>query len=144
VLTRRRPSAGEAEDVSFGFGVLGDLSPVDVGQTVVVRSGVILAIEAIEGTDACIRRGAELGRGRSIITRGGAVVCKAVKTGQDRRFDLPAIGARTVEVCRECGVRTLAIEAGATILIDREELLRAADQARLAVLGVSVAREDRA
>ncbi|MBW2257793.1 MAG: UDP-2,3-diacylglucosamine diphosphatase LpxI [Deltaproteobacteria bacterium] len=138
VLSKRQPSDGERADIEFGFKVLRELSPVDVGQTVVVRSGVILAIEAIEGTDACIRRGAELGRGRSVITRGGAVVCKAVKRGQDRRFDLPAAGLGTIDVCREVGVKILAIEAGGTLLIGRDAMIKAANRGRISVVGVSV------
>ncbi len=138
-LTRRQPSEGERADIAFGFDLLRDLAPVDVGQTVVVRAGVILAIEAIEGTDACIRRGAELGKGNSVITRGGAVVCKRVKPGQDRRFDLPAIGTRTVATCVEAGIKVLAVEAGGTLLLEREALVRAADRARMAVVGVNLA-----
>jgi len=140
LLTRRKLSEGEAADARFGFEVLRDLSPVDVGQTVVVRAGVILAIEAIEGTDACIERGAGLGRGRSVITRGGVVVCKGVKANQDRRFDLPAVGTRTIEVCQAHGVKVLAIEAGGTLLLEREEVVRAANRARLSLLGVEVER----
>lgn len=135
-LSKRRPNAAEQADIEFGFGVLADLSPVDVGQTVVVRGGSILAIEAIEGTDACIRRGAELGQGRSAVARGGVVVCKAVKCGQDRRFDLPAIGLRTIEVCATAGVQVLAIEAGGTLLLDGAELVRAANRAHLSLVGV--------
>ncbi|MBN2358966.1 MAG: UDP-2,3-diacylglucosamine diphosphatase LpxI [Deltaproteobacteria bacterium] len=136
VLGKRRPTAAEQADIEFGFGVLADLAPVDVGQTVVVRGGSILAIEAIEGTDACIRRGAELGRGRSRIARGGVVVCKGLKPGQDRRFDLPAIGLRTIEVCAAVGVQVLAIEAGGTLMLDRATLVRAASRARLSLVGV--------
>ncbi|MFH1809269.1 MAG: UDP-2,3-diacylglucosamine diphosphatase LpxI [Pseudomonadota bacterium] len=138
VMTRRQPSEGEWQDIRFGFDVLRDLAPVDVGQTVVVRSGVILAVEAIEGTDACIRRGAELGKGRSVITRGGAVVCKRVKPHQDRRFDLPAVGPRTVEVCAEVGVQVLAVEAGGTLMLDRVALQQQADRSRLTLVGVDV------
>jgi hypothetical protein len=96
---------------------------------VVVKDRVAVAVEALEGTDACIRRGGEL-------ARGGAVVAKAVKPGQDRRFDLPAVGPDTIEVMREVKARVLAVEAGATLVMDRDELLRRADRARIAVVGV--------
>ncbi len=136
LLSKRKVKAGEMEDVHFGFSLLRDLSSIDVGQTVVVRSGVILAVEAIEGTDACIRRGAELGRGQSVITRGTAVVCKRVKLGQDRRFDLPAIGTKTIETCAQAGVKVLAVEAGGTLLLDRDTTIAAARHAGISLLGV--------
>ena len=83
----------------------------DIGQTVVVKSGMVLAVEAIEGTDATIRRGGALGRG-------GAVVVKVSKPDQDLRFDVPAVGPETVAVCREAGIAVLAVEAGKTLLLD--------------------------
>ena len=101
-----------------------------LGQTVVVKGRVALAVEALEGTDACIRRGGEL-------AREGAVVVKAVKPQQDRRFDLPAVGPDTIAVMREAKARVLAIEAGTTLVMDRDEMVAAADRARIAVVGLS-------
>jgi len=98
----------------------------------VVRGGVALAIEGMEGTDACIRRGGELGHG-------GVVVIKVSKPGQDLRFDVPAVGPRTIEAMTEVKARVLALEAERTILLDRAELLAGADRAGIAVLGVSEA-----
>jgi hypothetical protein len=130
VLGREQPTAEELSDVRYGFRLAKDLGRFDVGQTVVVKKGVPLALEAIEGTDACIARGGTL-------AKGDAVVVKVVKPGQDRRFDLPAAGAETVRVCARNGVRVLAVEAGATILMDRDEMVRLADRAKIVLVGVS-------
>jgi DUF1009 family protein len=105
------------------------LGRADVGQTVVVKKGQVLALEAIEGTDETVRRGARLGGA-------GAIVVKLSKPGQDQRFDLPTVGANTVAVMRECGANVLAVEAGKTILLDAPALLGQADRDRIALLGV--------
>lgn len=129
VLGRAQPTAGELADVRYGYGLAKGLGRFDVGQTVVVKQAVALALEAIEGTDACIARGATL-------AKGGAVVVKVVKPGQDERFDLPAAGPRTVEVCVRHRVRVLAVEAGGTLLADEREMVRLADRAGLVLVGV--------
>ncbi len=117
-------------DVRLGSQVARAIGQWDVGQTVVVRDGVVVAVEAVEGTDAAIRRGASLA-GR------GAVVVKMSKPGQDLRFDLPAVGPATLGVCREHGVAVLAVEAGRTLLLDREVFLQVAATAGLTVVGVA-------
>lgn len=132
VLGREQPTDEEWADVRYGFSLAKELGRFDVGQTVVVKGRAPLALEAIEGTDACIARGAGL-------AKGGAVVVKVVKPGQDERFDLPAAGSQTVRICRENKVRVLALEAGATLLADRDEMVRLADRAGLALVGVSAA-----
>lgn len=134
---RHAPTAEELEDVRYGFALAKALGRHDVGQTVVVKSCAPLALEAIEGTDACIARGGKL-------ARGGAVVVKVVKPAQDDRFDLPAVGSRTVKACLSAGVRVLAVEAGGTLLADREEMVRLADRGGLALLGVRAPAEARA
>jgi len=96
---------------------------------VVVKDRVGVAVEALEGTDACIRRGGEL-------AGEGAVVVKAVKPHQDRRFDLPAVGPDTIQAMGEARCRVLAVEAGATLVMDLAETVRRADRARIAVVGV--------
>jgi hypothetical protein len=98
---------------------------------VVVKGGAVLAVEGIEGTDAAIRRGGELGRG-------GVVVVKVSKPMQDLRFDVPAVGMTTIEVLREVGGRVLAVEAGRTVMLEREAVLAAADVAGIAVVGMTV------
>jgi len=129
VLGRVAPTPAQRADVAFGWPVAKAIGGLDVGQTVVVRDRAVLAIEAIEGTDEAIRRGGLLGGP-------GACVVKVAKPGQDPRFDLPAIGAETLDVMCEVGASVLAVEAGATLMLERERLLAAADAAGIAVLGV--------
>lgn len=129
VLGRHQPTEAEWADARYGLELARAVGRLDLGQTVVVRERVAVAVEALEGTDACIRRGGEL-------AKGGAVVVKAVKPQQDRRFDLPAIGPSTIESMKKAGCRVLAIEAGATLVMDPEELIRRADRAGIAVVGL--------
>lgn len=132
VLGSVRPTPAQLADVAFGFQVAKALGSFDIGQTVVVRDHVVLAVEALEGTDAAVRRGGALAR--------GACVVKVAKPGQDPRFDLPAIGPDTLAALDEAGAALLAVEAGETLLLERERLLEAADAAGVALLGVSGGR----
>jgi len=129
VLTRKKPSAGEVEDIRFGWNIAREIGRLDIGQCVVVRDRTVLAVEAIEGTDAAIRRGGKL-------ADRGAVVVKLKKPGQDFRFDLPATGSATIATLAEVGGRVLAVEAGQSLLFDREAMILAADQAGISVVGV--------
>ena len=119
--------AGQERDVQLGEEVATLLGRADVGQTVVVKNGHVLALEAVEGTDACIRRGAELGGP-------GVVVVKRSKPGQDERFDLPAVGPGTLEVLRSVGAHVLAIEAGRTLLLEGDRLLALAHEAGITLV----------
>jgi DUF1009 family protein len=119
----------QAEDVRFGWPLAKAIAGLDIGQTLVVKSRAVIAVEAIEGTDQAIRRGGEL-------SGGGAVVVKVAKPRQDPRFDLPAIGLDTLDALVAAGARALAFEAGGTIVLDRPELVRRADAAGIALLGV--------
>ena len=119
----------QEQDVALGVEVAALLGKADVGQTVVVRNGHVLALEAVEGTDETIRRGGKLG-GK------GAVVVKRCKPGQDLRFDLPAAGPRTLEVMREVGAKVLALEAGRTVLLDAPQLFKEAESQGITVVGV--------
>jgi DUF1009 family protein len=130
VLGKHRPTAAEEEDARYGLELARGVGRLDLGQTVVVKDRVAIAVEALEGTDACIRRGGEL-------AGAGAVVVKAVKPNQDRRFDLPAVGPATVDVMREARARVLAVEVGATLVMDEEEMVRRADRAGIALIGVA-------
>lgn len=129
VLTRRKPTPAESRDLKLGFRVAKQVGKMDVGQTVVVKGGVVLAVEALEGTDQAIRRGGELGKG-------GAVVVKVSKPNQDLRFDLPCVGVETVKTLRSVSAGVLGVEAGKTILISKEKFLGAADEAGLCVVGL--------
>jgi UDP-2,3-diacylglucosamine hydrolase len=126
VLTARSPDARELRDAAIGRRVIKDTSHLDIGQTVVVKEGMVLAVEAFEGTDRAIRRGGKLG-GR------GAVVVKVPKVGHDMRFDIPVIGSRTLRSLKKANASCLAIEAGGAILLHKDELLAQADAMGLAI-----------
>jgi hypothetical protein len=128
VLTRRGPSSREEADIEFGWKMAKEMGRLDIGQSVTVRDRTILAVEAIEGTDACILRTAVL------CPRGGFVLVKVAKPQQDMRFDLPTIGPRTIESMKRAGGSTIAIEAGKTILLDRERTLAEARQAGICIV----------
>lgn len=106
----------QLEDAAFGFKLAKETSRLDIGQTVVVRHGTVLAVEAFEGTNQCIRRGGELGHGKD------AMLIKVSKPNQDFRFDVPVIGPQTIEVCAEAGVLAIAVEAGRTLLLERDRI----------------------
>jgi DUF1009 family protein len=130
VLTKRKPTREEEQDIEFGWQMAKEIGRLDIGQTIVVKDQAVLAVEAIEGTDEAIRRGGRL-------CREGAVVVKICKPQQDLRFDLPAVGTQTIRSMQEVNAACLAIEAGRTIIIDRESVQVEADRAGIAI----VARE---
>ena len=125
-----RLSRREDADVRFGFEIAKETSRLDIGQTVVVKGGTVLAVEAFEGTNKTIKRGGALGRK-------DAVVIKVSKPNQDFRFDVPVIGPHTLQTAREARIRVIGIEAGKTLLLEKETLLRAADEARISIFGHS-------
>ena len=131
VLTKRKPSAVEQEDIRFGVQIARALAAVDVGQTVIVKSRVVVAVEALEGTDAAIRRAHDLAGDKLVVVKTAALK-------QDRRFDLPVIGMDTVKILQENGVSCIAIEAGSTLLLDRAVLIETADRADICITGVSI------
>jgi len=130
LLTRKKPTKEQISDISFGWKIARSIGSLDIGQCVVVRNGTVLAVEAIEGTDATIRRGGSLGKEK-------AVVVKLRKPKQDLRFDLPAVGEKTIESMQEVRAAVLAVEAGYALFFDREAVIRAADAAGIVVVGVS-------
>jgi DUF1009 family protein len=134
VLTRARPDALAMADIARGVQIARLLGRADVGQGCVVQQGLVLAVEAIEGTDAMLARAATLRRDGP-----GGVLVKLLKPGQDTRADLPTIGATTVRNAHAAGLRGLAFEAGATILAEREAALAAADAAGMFLLGLDPA-----
>lgn len=120
----------QEKDVALGREVAVLLGQADVGQTVVVHNGHVLALEAVEGTDETIRRGGKLNG------KGGAVVVKRCKPQQDLRFDLPAVGPRTLDVMKEVGAKVLALEVGRTVLLDAPALFAGAESAGITIVGV--------
>ena len=129
-LTRRGPTRKERRDIEFGWEMAQAVGRLDIGQCVVVKDLVVVAVEAVEGSDETIRRGGQL-------ARGGAVVIKRFKPQQDRRFDLPAVGPGTIRAMIESGAAVLAIEAGKAVFLDRDEAVEAADNAGIAIVGVA-------
>ena len=133
LLAGREPNEREQADIDLGLRVAKTTSGLDIGQTVVVKEGTILAVEAFEGTDEAIERAGRLGGP-------GSVVVKVAKQGHDMRFDIPVVGERTLKKLRRIKASVLALEAGRTILLDRENVLKAADRQGLNVVAVEVER----
>jgi len=127
-MTKRQPSPREQEDVDFGWDLAKAIAEMQIGQTLVVKDQCVAAVEAVEGTDEAVRRGGAL-------TKKGAVVIKLSRPNQDLRFDVPTIGPLTVETLKDAGISTLAVEAGKTIMIDKPDLVAAADANRIAIVG---------
>ncbi len=126
------PKLGRREegDVQYGFRIAKETSRLDIGQTVVVKGGTVLAVEAFEGTNAAMKRGGELGRK-------GAVMVKVSKPNQDLRFDVPVIGPLTVEAAHEARIRVLGVEAGCTLLLEKEKLGALAAQHGISIYGIA-------
>ncbi|MGC9021871.1 MAG: LpxI family protein, partial [Dissulfurimicrobium sp.] len=129
VLTKKRPSVSQYEDIEFGRQLASRIGELDIGQCVVVKDKVVLAVEAIEGTDEAILRGGRLGGS-------GAVVIKLCKPFQDTRFDLPSIGLSTIERMVEAGACVLAVEAGRAIFFDKDEAIALADKVQISIVGI--------
>ena len=127
--TRRKPSRAERNDIELGLRLAGEIGRLDIGQCVVVGGGSVLAVEAIDGTDATLERGGRLGEGE-------AVAVKVCKPNQDTRFDVPAVGAETVRTMIRAGVRALAVESGRAVVFDRAEMVRLADESGIAIVGL--------
>jgi DUF1009 family protein len=120
--------ARQVEDLDFGFRMAKETSRLDIGQTVVVKNGTVLAVEAFEGTNEAIRRGGKLGRG-------GATLVKVSKPNQDMRFDVPVIGTKTLEIAAESGIRSIGVESGATLLLDRPKVCALAESLSITIYG---------
>jgi DUF1009 family protein len=129
VLTKRAPRREEWDDIRLGYQTAKEVGRLGIGQTVVVKNQVIVAVEAVEGTDAAIQRGGAL-------AKAGCVVVKVSKPQQDLRFDVPAVGLDTIQCLHEVDAAVLAVEAGKTILLEKENFLRQADAYGISVVGV--------
>lgn len=133
-LTRRVPSQQETEDLAFGYRMADAIAGLDIGQTVVVKDKAVVAVEAMEGTDAAIARAGDL-------AGPGTVVVKVAKPNQDMRFDVPVVGVATVATMKRAGAAVLSIDAGRTLIVDGDAFRRAADAAGLCVVGRAGRRE---
>jgi DUF1009 family protein len=130
VLTKKAPSKDMIDDFDFGYGVADAVAGLDIGQTIVVKNRAVVAVEAMEGTDAAIQRAGAL-------AGAGARVVKVAKPSQDMRFDVPVVGVATVRTMQAAGVDGLSIDAGKTLVLDGEGFVRAADAAGIVVVGRS-------
>jgi DUF1009 family protein len=128
VLTRRAPSDEEWTDLAFGYRVADTIAGLDVGQTIVVKSAAVVAVEAMEGTDAVIARAGQL-------AGAGTRVVKVAKPNQDMRFDVPVVGVSTIEAMRSAGATLLSIDAGKTLMLDGDAIIRAADDSGIVIVG---------
>jgi UDP-2,3-diacylglucosamine hydrolase len=146
VLGRHAPTERDRADIARALTVIGALGPFDVGQAAIVADNNVLAVEAAEGTDNMLMRIAELRKlGRVTSPLGAGVLVKAPKSGQDRRFDLPSIGPRTIENIARAGLAGLAVTAGSTMIAEADQAIAAADRAGIFLVGVSEdVREERA
>ena len=135
VLTKQQPTDEQWQDICFGFELAKQMGKLDIGQTVVVKHKAAMAIEAIEGTDKCILRGGELGRGE-------AVVVKTEKPNQDVRFDVPAVGIKTLMSMIDSGCNVLAVEAEKTIFVQQEDVLEMANRHNIIICAVDQAFVD--
>lgn len=129
ILTKKKPTKDQMVDIIYGWEIARSLGNLDIGQCVVVRNQTVLAVEAIEGTDATILRGGTLGKEK-------AVVVKLRKPNQDLRFDLPAIGMKTIDSMKEVKASVLAVEAEYALFFDRDAVIQAADNAGIVIVGV--------
>jgi len=128
VLSRRKPTEIEAENIEYGLQIASEIARIDLGQTIVVRAKACVAIEAMEGTDATIARAGDLANGK-------LTVVKVAKPDQDMRFDVPVVGVPTIEAMIRAGATCLSISACKTIILDREEMLRLADENDICIVG---------
>lgn len=134
-MSRRKLRAREMEDVQFGWEHVRELARLDIGQSLVVKDCCVVAVEAVEGTDECIRRAGAL-------AGPGAVLVKSSRPDQDMRFDVPCVGEQTVRTCHEAGIPVIAVEAGKTLLIDKEGMLKAADELGVSIVGTPLEEDE--
>lgn len=129
VLGKVQPTKSQAEDVNYGYWLAKETGKLDIGQSVVIKDKMIMAVEAIEGTDKCIRRGCKL-------AKKGACIVKVAKPNQDKRFDIPAIGLRTLKTMKRYKASLIAVEAGETIIVDQEAVIKYADKNNIVIMAV--------
>ncbi len=129
VLGKIKPTEAQMEDVNYGFWLAKEMGKIDVGQSVVIKDKMIMAVEAIEGTDMCIKRGSKL-------AKKNAVVVKVAKPSQDKRFDIPAIGLKTLKTMKRYKADLIAVEANETIIVDQEKVIQFADENDIVIMAV--------
>ncbi len=133
VLTRRAPTGEEQTDLAFGYRIADAIAGLDIGQTIAVKSAAVVAVEAMEGTDAVIARAGQL-------AGSGVRVVKVAKPNQDMRFDVPVVGVSTIEAMKAAGASVLSVDAGKTLMIDGDAIIKAANEAGICIVGRSERR----
>jgi DUF1009 family protein len=128
VVTRRQPTEDEIRDLEFGYRVADQIAGLDVGQTIAVKSAAVVAVEAMEGTDAVIARAGQL-------AGSGVCIVKVAKPHQDMRFDVPVVGVATIEAMATAGATVLSVDAGKTLMVDGDAIIAAADEAGICLIG---------
>ena len=129
ILGKVQPTKEQAEDVNYGYWLAKETGKLDIGQSVVIKDKMIMAVEAIEGTDKCIARGCKL-------AKRNACIVKVAKPNQDKRFDIPAIGLKTLKTMRKYKANLIAVEAGETIIVDQENVVKYADKHNIVIMAV--------
>ncbi len=130
ILTKRKPDANELGNIEYGLKIANEIARLDLGQTIVIRAKACVAIEAMEGTDACIKRAGELAKGK-------LTVVKVAKPNQDMRFDVPVVGVPTIQTMIQAGAACLCLTAGKTLIFDKEEMLALADTNKISIIAVN-------
>ncbi len=130
VLTKTQPSENQMADIEYGYKIAREMGKLDIGQSVVMKDKMIMAVEAIEGTDMCIKRGGKLAK------RKGAVVVKVAKPYQDKRFDIPTVGLRTLQVMKKYGANVLALQEGETIIVEQDKMIDFANKNKMVIVAV--------
>jgi UDP-2,3-diacylglucosamine hydrolase len=129
-LTKKKPNSAQLKDIRFGWSIAKTMGGMDIGQSITVRDGTVIAVEAVEGTDACITRSGQL------CKKGGWTLIKVAKPNQDMRFDVPTIGPQTIQNVADAGGRAIAIEANMTILVDAEQCFKLADRLGITIVSL--------
>ena len=130
ILTKRKPDETERGNIEYGLHIASEIARLDLGQTIVVRANACVAVEAMEGTDACVKRAGELARGK-------LTVVKVAKPNQDMRFDVPVVGIPTIKMMIQSGATCLCVTPKKTLIFDREKMLRLADENKICVVAVN-------
>lgn len=130
ILTKLKPTPAQNADIEYGFNIAKQMGGLDIGQSVVMKDRMIMAIEAIEGTDRCIKRGGKLARKKN------AVVVKVSKPAQDKRFDIPAVGLKTIKTMKKYGANVLALESGETIIVNQDKMVEFANKHNMIIVAI--------
>lgn len=130
VLTKLSPNESQMADIEYGFKIAKQMGGLDIGQSVVMKDRMIMAIEAIEGTDKCIKRGGKLARKKN------AIVVKVSKPAQDKRFDIPAVGLKTIKTMKKYGANVLALESGETIIVNLDKMIDFANKNKIVIVAL--------